>query len=64
MQQISELQDDSAPVKDLDRLRQFLEMDIETIYETLANEEKRFLWRSVIKEITSDENHNYTVVFL
>lgn len=64
MQQISELQDDSAPVKDLDGLRRFLELDIETIYKTMSNEEKRFLWRSVIKEITSDENHNYTVIFL
>lgn len=64
LRQLSELQDDSAPVKDLDGLRRFLDLDIETIYETLTNDEKRYLWRSVIKEITSDENHNYTVTFL
>ena len=61
--QISELRDD-VPVKDLSELRSFMKLDIESIYGTMTNEEKRFLWRSVIREIVTDENHNYTVSFL
>ena len=63
MRQISELRDD-VPVKDLSELRSFMKLDIESIYGTMTNEEKRFLWRSVIREIVADENHNYTVSFL
>ena len=36
---------------DLDSLREFLETDFETIYETLDKEDKRRLWRSVIDTI-------------
>lgn len=63
MRQISELHDD-VPVKDLSELRSFMKLDIESIYGTMTNEEKRFLWRSAIREIVADENHNYTVSFL
>lgn len=36
---------------DLEVLREFLKSDFETIYHTLDNEDKRRLWRSIIKEI-------------
>ena len=62
--QIAELQDNSEPVKDLTALREFMKMDIAGIYETMANEEKRYLWRSVIKEIRIDENRNIDIIFL
>lgn len=36
---------------DLEVLKQFLKSDFETIYQTLAEEDKRYLWRSIISEI-------------
>lgn len=62
--QIEELQDDPKPIKDLSPLREFLKKDIWGIYETMTNEEKRYLWRSVIKEIRIDENKNIEIIFL
>lgn len=64
MAQINELSDASEPVKDLSALRDFLKMNISGIYETMSNEEKRYLWRSVIKEIRIDENRNIEIIFL
>lgn len=62
--QLSELDDDSAPPKDLTALREFMQMNITGLYDTMTNEEKRYLWRSVIKEIRVDENRNFEIVFL
>lgn len=62
--QLSELEDDGAPVKDLTALREFMKMNITGLYDTMTNEEKRYLWRSVIKEIRIDENRNFEIVFL
>lgn len=64
VQQIAELQNDDAPVKDLTALRDFMKLNINGIYETMTNEEKRYLWRSVIKEIRIDENRNISIIFL
>ena len=64
MEQIEALPDGSEPEKDLTALRDFLQTDIETIYNTMSNEEKRYLWRSVIKEIRFDENRNIDIIFL
>ena len=38
--------------RDLEPLRAFLSLDLDSIYETLTKEEKRALWRSVVSEIT------------
>lgn len=64
MDQIAALQDTPAPVKDVSGLRDFLKMDIDAIYDTMTPEEKRYLWRSVIKEIRVDNEHNYQIIFL
>ena len=64
MAQIDELSDASEPVKDLSALRDFLKMNISGIYDSMSNEEKRYLWRSVIKEIRIDENRNIEIIFL
>lgn len=36
---------------DLEPLRAFLSLDLDTVYKTLSREEKRALWRSVVSEI-------------
>lgn len=64
MDQISTLPDTSAPEKDLTALREFLNMDITSIYETMTAEEKRYLWRSVIKEIRVNASREYEIIFL
>lgn len=38
-------------MKDLEHLKEFLKMDILSVYPTLSREEKRILWRSVISSI-------------
>lgn len=62
--QIAALPDTAAPEKDLTGLREFLKMDITGIYETMTAEEKRYLWRSVIKEIRANSAHEYEIIFL
>ena len=37
--------------RDLEPLRAFLRLDLDTVYKTLSREEKRVLWRSVVSEI-------------
>lgn len=64
MEQIEALPDVSAPEKDLTTLRNFLSMDIDTIYKTMSPEEKRYLWRSVIKEIRINAKREYEIIFL
>lgn len=64
MDQIATLPDTVAPEKDLTVLREFLNTDISTIYETMSAEEKRYLWRSVIKEIQVNASGEYNIIFL
>lgn len=45
-------QDDRPP--DLEVLKQFLDSDFESIYNTLSQEDKRRMWRSIISEIHFD----------
>lgn len=45
---------DEAPEitkRDLEPLRAFLSLDLDTVYKTLSREERRALWRSVVSEI-------------
>lgn len=44
-------------------VRRLLDSDFKTIYDTLTREEKRTLWRSVIKEIRIDNELNITGIF-
>ena len=41
-----------------------LEMNFEEVYPTLSIEERRELWRSIIKEIRVDRNKQYEIIFL
>ena len=48
----------------IDNLQKFLKMDFLTIYNTLTDVEKQRLWRSIIDNITIDNNKNITVNFI
>ena len=62
LNQIPEAHTDPPP--DFAGVRRLLDNDFRTIYDTLTREEKRTLWRSVIKEIRIDNDQNITgVVF-
>ena len=50
--------------KDLTAFKKFLEGDLKDIYKTLNVEEKRALWRSVIKEIKVYKREIVEVIFL
>ena len=55
----------SAPEPDLTTAKKILEMDIESSYAMLAsNEDKRYFWRSILKEIRFGKDRNIEVVFL
>ena len=49
---------------DLSSLKELLSTDFESLYGTFTAEEKRFFWRSIIKEIQFDKNRNYKIIFL
>lgn len=62
LNQISDTSIDPPP--DFAAVRRLLDNDFRTIYDTLTREEKRTLWRSVIKEIRIDNDQNITgIVF-
>lgn len=66
MKQIDELSqvDYETVTKDLTKLKEFLNSDFESVYETLEISEKRLLWRSIIKEIRVDHRRNFRIIFL
>lgn len=61
---------DALPVQEAAEPRDFTALDkittvsFRTLYDGLSNDEKRFLWRSVIKEIRLDEEKNLAIIFL
>ena len=63
LQQIEELPADQPP-KDLSGLREFLDLDLESMCADMSPEEKRYLWRSIIKEIHIDAERNIEIIFL
>lgn len=63
--QLEELDDDKMdPIKDVTALKKFLKIDFESMYSSFTTEEKRELWRSVIKEIRIDHNKKIRIIFL
>lgn len=63
-QQLDNLADTPEQIKDLTAVRDFLALDIESIYCDLEPAEKRTLWRSVVDRIEIDENRNFHIIFL
>lgn len=68
MRQLEELPDMIVPNNNIDQLKSLLDSDFESIYETFTNEEKRFFWRSILKEIritkSTNRTREYKLVFL
>lgn len=58
LQQIPEVAEDKPP--NFSEIRKLLDTDFKSIYDSLTREEKRTLWRSVIKEIRIDNDQNIT----
>lgn len=62
LHQLPDPQQEAPP--DFSAVKRLLAEDFKTIYDTLTREEKRTLWRSVLKEIRIDKDNNITgVVF-
>ncbi|MBR5823775.1 MAG: recombinase family protein [Paludibacteraceae bacterium] len=49
---------------DLNPLKEFLNNDFKTLYESLTREEQRSLWRSIIREMTVQDYENIDIDFL
>lgn len=63
LEEIEKLSDDPKP-KDISGIKKMLEMNFEEVYPSLSVEERRELWRSIIKEIRVDRNKQYEIIFL
>jgi len=48
---------------DTDALREFLNLDLAAIYGTMTNEEKRYFWRQIIRQIRVDGQKNISIDF-
>lgn len=59
-----ELCDEIPEERDLRPLKAFLESDFRTLYESLKREEKRALWRSIIKRMVVHSYDNIDIEFL
>ena len=57
-------QGDPVEEPDFNYLKELLETDFRSIYETLTSEERRRFWRSIIKEIHIEGNRPQSVDFL
>lgn len=62
--QIAELQVVVPKEKDLSALRDLLGVDIESLYWDMNREEKRYFWRSIVKNIRFGIDREYKVTFL
>ena len=63
LEEIEKLSEAPAP-KDISGIKKMLDMNFEEIYPSLSVEERRQLWRSIIKEIRVDHNKQYEIIFL
>ena len=64
LKQIEALPVIESPKKDLSALQKFLEFDLDVIYQKMELDDKRYLWRNIIKEIRIDNQHNIEIIFL
>ena len=53
-----------TPQKDLTELKHLLTLPIQEIYETFSREEKRFFWRSIVKEIRCGVDKRIDIIFV
>lgn len=50
-------------LRNIQPLKDFINSDFEKIYNSLSNEEKRILWRSIIEYLIIDCDKNITIIF-
>lgn len=62
--QLESIPSEPPEQSDLSHLKHFLKLDLESIYKSMSEEERRMLWRSIIKEIRVDQNKNISIIFL
>ena len=62
LQQIESLEK-PAEIKNLQPMYDFLELDLKKVCSELSPEERRYFWRSIIKEIYYDAERIFTVIF-
>jgi len=66
--QLNAIPDIVIPNNNITYLEKFLDTDFESIYDTFSNEEKRYFWRSILKEIRISKSVNrtreYHLIFL
>ena len=58
------IDEDESTKRDLTEIKKFLNSGFKTIYPTLSDDEKRTLWRGIIKDIVIDGTEVKTVDFL
>ena len=59
-----EKQIENPEVKDLQPLRELLELDLMSLYKTFDRDEKRVFWRGVIDKIIISKDKTFDIVFL
>ena len=52
------------PEKDLSELRELLKLNLEEIYNTFSIPEKRYFWRSIVKEIRYGVDKRIDIIFV
>jgi DNA invertase Pin-like site-specific DNA recombinase len=62
--ELANLQKQVPSESDITILEEFLSSDWKTIYDSLDKENKRALWRNLIKEIKLDKDYNISIEFL
>ena len=63
-QQLDTLVETTPPPVDIDALKHFLSSGFLAIYQTMDREERRLMWRSVIKEIHLDSSNSIRIFFV
>ncbi len=63
-QQLDTLVETTPPPVDINALKHFLSSGFLAIYQTLDREERRLMWRSVIKEIHLDSSNSIRIFFV
>jgi predicted nucleic acid-binding Zn-ribbon protein len=59
-----EKQAENPEVKDLQPLRELLELDLMSLYKTFNSDEKRAFWRGIIDKIIINKDKTVDIIFL
>jgi|GEM_PF-4484800 len=63
--QLAKIQEPEKPTIDIQKLKDFLQGGFnKTTYQTLSREERRSIWRGILKEIRVDTQRTITISFI